>query len=86
VTLHNDLLLGLVHDLETLVEKGGGMLFIGLLGSDDFHGWAVIANFSSYIIGTRYFEYESSNIIKMSFNLMWGTNLLFLSTETSVGG
>jgi hypothetical protein len=70
VTLHYDLLLGLVKNLETLVEKGGGMLFICLLGSDNFHGRTVIANLSSYIIGRRYFEYESSNIIKMSFILM----------------
>ena len=57
VTLHNDLLLGLVEHLQTLVEESGRMLLIRLLGRGYFHGWAVIADLASYL-GNR-FEYET---------------------------
>lgn len=58
VSLHDDLLLRLVEHLQTLVEEGGRMLLIRLLGRGYFHGWAVIADLASYI--DNRFEYETT--------------------------
>jgi hypothetical protein len=84
VSLHDDLLLRLVHHLESLVEESGCMLLIRLLCCGDFHGWAVIANLAGYMISGLLFEYEKTQwiTIKRGFSIY----LLFLSTDTSVGG
>ena len=49
VSLHEDLLLRLVEDLQPLVEEGVSMLLEFLLRICQFHCWAVIAKGTSYL-------------------------------------
>jgi hypothetical protein len=89
MTFHNDLLLGFVQHLQTLMEEGCGVLLVGLLCSCYFHGWAVITNLASYIANR--FEYENHNF-KLIRKSPFGhktediNHLLFFRTDTSVGG
>jgi hypothetical protein len=49
VTLHYDLLLGLIQGLESLLEETLMLFFIFFFHRGDLHGWAVISNLASYL-------------------------------------